>query len=362
VTYALLTVCAALFAWKTIDLIRDVRNPAAWSVAAACGSMAAVVVFAKPVVVAWTDQLLGTDSAALIRNLALVGCFAALQLFYLSHIAVFRARRRIQIELVVVASAVSTMTVAALAVPQHARLVARSDQLDHPSVLVFFFVATGYLVYACLTQVFWTLRFHHQLQQVTLRISTTLIGTGCLLLMIPQARKLALYVEIALTGTNPVPVGPWLPALLLVRLGIPLLLLGLLLPIIVADGRMLAAIVRSAIYYHRLGPLDRLITAAFPELVRPAQPGGRTMGTSTLRHNPTRIGFAYHERLQRCRDGYVRALPLIAGDVDTDRRELQQLAATLDLTDQIPAEHLVGDQEHLLAVSDALRYRSDRAA
>lgn len=349
----LLVLCALVFAWKLYDALRDRRNTAAWSVVTATGCLALLIVLAKPVVAKQLDALVGDDFTALLRNLAFVACFAALQFFYLSNIATFRPQLRLRIELAVLIIAVAVMVVATLAVTPDVSLALDSTHLDSTAVVVFFLAVSGYICYACLTQMWWTLRDLRRIRQVLLRVSTLAIGLGAACILVPQARRVFYYVILLVTGENRIPPGPWMPALLFLRVGVPLLVVGLFLPVIVTALRDAVAAARSVVGYWRLEPLDTVVRAEFPELVRPVQPHTGEPSATDPVPRPTRAVFSHRERLQRCRDGYGRLTGILAGHGEglPDERGRLLLEALRTMPGGAPGDQEASSERSLIRVA-----------
>lgn len=357
----LLVLCGAVFVWKLYDAFRDRSNTAAWSTVAATGCISAVILLAKPVVARPLDALVGDDFAALLRNLAFVACFAALQLFYLTNIATFRAQLRRRIELSALAVAAVVMVVSTLAVNPDVSLALDSTHLDSSAVVVFFLAVSGYISYSCLTQMWWTLRDLLRIRQILLRVSTLASGLGAACILVPQGRRVFYYLILLLTGENLIPPGAWMPALFFLRVGVPLLVVGLFLPIVVASWRSVVAVCVSAVRYWRLEPLDTVVRVEFPEVIRPVKPHASDPSATEALPRPTRAVFFNKERLQRCRDGYGRLTGLMQGEGDELQHERgrELLDALRAMPGGAPADHEASSERSLIGVARWLKQYQD---
>lgn len=357
----LLILCGAVFAWKLYDALRDRANAAAWSMVAATGCISAVILLSKPVVARVLDSFVGDDFAALLRNLAFIACFAALQLFYLTNIATFRPQLRRRIELFVVAVAAVVMVTCTLMVGPDVSLAIDSRHLSSTAVVVFFLATSGYVSYSCLTQMWWTLRDFLRIRQVLLRVSTLFIGLGAACLLVPQGRRVIYYLVLLFTGENLIPPGAWMPALFFLRLGVPLLVVGLFLPLVVASLRNVGEACASAVRYWRLEPLDTVVRVEFPEVIRPVEPNTGTPSATGFVPQPTRAVFLYKERLQRCRDGYSRVSGLIQGEGYELQHERGRklLEALNSMPGGAPVDHEAGSERSLINVARWLKRYQD---
>lgn len=360
-TSLLLILCGAVFAWKLYDVLRDRSNTAAWSTVAATGCIAAVILLAKPLVARPLDALVGDDFAALLRNLAFIACFAALQFFYLANIATFRPQLRRRIELYVLVTAVVVMVVSTLAVNPDVSLALDSTHLDSTAVVVFFLAASGYICYACLTQMWWTLRDLHRIRQSLLRVSTLAIGLGAACILVPQGRRVLYYMILLVTGENLIPPGAWMPAMFFLRVGVPLLVVGLFLPIVVASWRSVLAAFGSVTRYWHLEPLDTVVRVEFPEVIRPVQPNSSDPSATDTLPRPTRAMFFNKERLQRCRDGYGRLTGILQGEGEDlqDERGRRLLDALRAMPGGAPADHEASSERSLIGVARWLKRYQD---
>lgn len=351
--------------WRVMAVRRDPSRPEAWAITVAVGCLGVALALNLP---REFPDLAGGIPPKLLQygqNVAVLGAFAALQLFYLSFVARFLPRSRIRVELVLVVAVVVVLGVLTAAVGDGNGLRFEAAALREPAVAAFSVVGGGYIVYALVMQLWWTLRYGRRLADPVLRIASSVAAAGAVVLTVAETVRIAAVVEANLGP------GRWAgatarPELVLVAAGTGLLVIGLVFPVLLRVPGNLVRRVRSLVTYRRLRPLWTAVRFTYPEVVRPREPVDRSPDQPPSpwwrRRAPSTLGVAAQLRLQQCRDGYLRAAPLLdrdgAGDLDPRvDRFVAELRACPRVEISTPDVGPALERSRLGSVSRALRDR-----
>ena len=362
----LIVVVVPALIWRIVAVRRDPTRPEAWAITVAVVGLGVALALNLP---REFPELAGRASPKLLQlgqNVAVIGAFAALQLFYLSFVARFLRRPRIRVELVVVVAVVVALAVLTVLVVDDDGLRFEAAALRDPSVTLFYVVGGAYITYALVTQLWWTLRFGRRLTDPVLRVAALVAAAGAAALIVAESVRTAAAVE-AVVGA-----GRWAAAtgrlvLLLIALGTGLLVVGLVFPVVLRGIDLLRQHVRSLVVHRQLRPLWTAVRWTYPEIVRPSEPVDRPPDEPYTpwwdrRRARSTAGVAAQLRLQQCRDGYLRAAPLLDGDgsaIPDPRvdRFVAELRACPRIEISAPEVGSALERRRLLRVSRALRHR-----
>ncbi|WP_226358692.1 hypothetical protein [Pseudonocardia sp. ICBG601] len=365
-SYFLLTLCGVAFLWQITDAVRSKVCVEKLSAVLFCLGLGLMVLLYRRDVTVVIDGLLGGNFTALVRNLVLVTAFTAMQLFHLRNIANIRVslRKSAQsVELTLMSITAAIMVAATASIGTGADLVASKENLHSPAVLTFFVIASVYLIYACLTQICWTTR---GLLTGTIgrgaefRFAALCLAIGCIAYLTLLSRRMYHYSVAIFVSPDQVTMTAWAAEIFLIRTSILAMLLGVMLPVAVADIKRWANWINALISDIWLRPLDVIACTLFPRLLIPAEPEGRGRdgdgvepgGGPGGRVSPT----ARELRENRCSDGYGRLHDIIAGESHDSRADV---AAVIDVLAAIPGglptECESGDTRHLIRISRWLK-------
>lgn len=306
----------------------------------------------------WVDAAVGPNAAGCIRNLVLVGAFAAMQFFYLRKIAEYRPRQRRYAEAVALLVTVAVILITPLFVKLPFSLQFTNANIQHPPVLVFFLTVSAYLVYACLTQIVWSSRDILPLYRerawdfLVVAVSLT-VGCSCYLILL--GARITYYWQ-ALVGAH-IAINFWSGGLLLIRTAVLAMLLAVIYPAASDDIRRALHRAGQLLGYVRLGSLDSVVRAVYPELVRPDAPAGSSDTAEEGRRRwPSRLSCELREA--RCSDGYTLMYNVYAG-YNSDQRANVAIAVNelRQMPDELPERARTGQAGPLMEVSRWLRRR-----
>lgn len=315
--FVLIVVVGPALVWRIVAVRRDPSRPEAWAITVAVAGLAVALALNLP---REFPALAGGASPKLLQlgqNVAVIGAFAALQLFYLSFVARFLRRPRIRAELVVVVAVVVALAVLAALVVDDDGLRFEAAALRDPAVTLFYAVGGAYITYALVTQLWWTLRFGRRLTDPVLRVAALVAAAGAAALIVAEVVRTAAAVEAGV-GAGRWAVATARPVLSLIAVGTGLLVAGLVLPVLLGGIDRLRRRVAGLVTHRQLRPLWTAVRWAYPEIVRPPEPVDRPPERPATpwwerRGARSTVGVAAQLRLQQCRDGYLRAAPLLDG-------------------------------------------------
>ncbi len=170
--------------WRIVAVRRDPTRPEAWAITVAVVGLGVALGLNLP---REYPDLAGGVPPKLLQlgqNVAVVGAFAALQLFYLGFVARFLPRPRIRAELVVVVAVVVALAVLTAVVVDDDGLRYEAAALRDPAVTLFYIVGGVYITYALGTQLWWTLRFGRRLADPLLRFASLVAAGGAAALIV----------------------------------------------------------------------------------------------------------------------------------------------------------------------------------
>lgn len=374
-----LGVLVPALAWKGAQVRRDPANLERWAVVIAIACLTIALVLNIPREHDTVDYGIDSRLIQLGQNVAIIGAFGALQLFYLNFVAEYLRRSRLRLEVVIIAATLGALTVFTgyiIAIDASLRLL--PENLNQPIVAAFYAVGGGYVIYALGTQLWWTTRYARRLSDNVLRIAAVITAAGAFILLTGSILRIVLLLKAAVWGRTFSPDSQ-LIVLDLVRLGTPVLIIGLIFPSIVGWAARTWRWCGEFCAYRQLGPLWRAVRWAYPEIIRPAAPVDQppvepssARSRSVSQRRMSCMGFALQSRLVQCRDGYLRAHSFLdensaAATDGRGRRFITELKACPRLalcgsaaTDSDTNGHhhrLAPDARQLIAVSQALRKR-----
>ncbi|MEU0531706.1 MAB_1171c family putative transporter [Amycolatopsis tolypomycina] len=291
---------SAALAWRIYQVTRAPTVPN-WAVTACVAGFAAAFLLQQPVVSDEVDALLGRGAARVANNALLACGLCALVIFFLGSALGPRRYRRVVIELIPLAAAITLMVVAmGLTRPELRGLPLGPSTIHDSGVAVFYLGAGLYLIYGLIACAAWIMRY--------LRVADRNLRIGLRLGAIGMASAAAgsicraLYIVVAWV------FGPVVKILLL--LGVPFVIAGgmLFLAGVTYPGvRARVSALRRRRQHRRehaaLAPLWTVLVEAFPSIV--------------LRTPPRRRGGvnrAHYRRVIEIRDGLVQLSPYL----DTD--------------------------------------------
>ncbi|ANY10857.1 hypothetical protein AFB00_31195 (plasmid) [Pseudonocardia sp. HH130630-07] len=294
-----------------------------------------------------------------MRNLVIVGAFASMQLFYFRNIAEYRPRQRRYVEIIALTATVLVILIVPLFVTAPFELSFTSRDIQDPAVLVFFISVSVYLVYACITQVYWATRDSvtlYQKQAWDFLVVAISLAVGCGVYLILLGARVSYYTQ-ALFGSGSVSINMWSGGLVAIRVSVLAMLLAVFYPGAAADFRLLLHRGAQIYSYARLAPLDRVVRSLYPELVRPGVPLGGGDSSEVRRRVwslPSRLSCELRE--QRCSDGYARLYNVLAGFTADDRPDVSVAVDQLrNMPSDLPERARTGETVALVEVSEWLR-------
>lgn len=358
-SYFLAVACGVIFVWRLLHALRAPRSPDPWTSVLFSAGLGVMVLLNRPDFSNWVDQVLGSHAAGIVRNLVIVGAFASMQLFYLRNIAEYRPRQRRYVEIAALIATVLVILIVPLFVMAPFELSFTSQDIQDPAVLVFFVSVSVYLIYACITQVYWATR-----DSVTLYrerawdflVVAVSLAVGCGVYLILLGARVSYYAQI-LFGPGSVSINMWSGGLVAIRVSVLAMLLAVFYPGAAADVRLLLHRGAQVYTYMRLAPLDRVVRSLYPELVRPDAPLGNGESCEVVRRVrslPTRLSCELRE--QRCSDGYARLYNVFAGFTADERPDVSVVVNQLrNMPNDLPERARTGETGPLVEVSEWLR-------
>lgn len=364
--------------WKGTQVRRDPANLERWAVVIAIACITIALLLNLPREHPTVDFGIDVRLIQLGQNVAIVGAFGALQLFYLNFVAEYLRRPRLRLEVMVIAvtlGALAVLTWYIIAID--ASLQPLPENLRQPIVAAFYAVGGGYIIYALSTQLWWTMRYAQRLRDTVLRAAAIITAAGAFILLTGSILRVVLVLEAAVWDRS-FSRETRMAVLDLIRLGTPILIAGLIFPSVV--GRV-ASTWRwwGEFRAHRqLGALWHAVRWVYPEIIRPAVPTDRppaepsgSRSRSAGQRRTSHMGFALQSRLVQCRDGYLRAHRFLEANSATTTDERVRLFVTelkacpqLALHQTTAADpimkgrnRLAPDTRQLIAVSRTLRKR-----
>lgn len=358
--------------WKVDEARRDPANRAAWLfvIAFCCWTTTFVMALVTTTGLARTIVELDPHLIQITVNVANTGTFAALQVFYLRFIRGDKRHGRTRFEIALAAAVLVTLTVLTVYRDSMGGNLRPPDAeyLRSPDNAAFYIVQSGYVVYVLTMMMGWTSRHVRSVPGLVLRTAVGIAGVGAVMIWTSQVLRVGLTVIALCGGSFPPEVFP-LVVKNLVRLGGPLLMGGLALPVIVWRLSAGHRWCRDLWRFRRLGPLWYAVKEAYPELIRPPAPvfdlasGDDGAPLTRLRERSSRspVHLALQARLTQCRDGCLRAVQLVEGNTPatancTARHIAESITST---TLRSPARDSAegDDLPHLIAVSQTMKER-----
>lgn len=357
-SYFLAVACGVVFVWRLLHALRAPQSPDPWASVLFSAGLGVMVLLNRPDFSNWVDQVLGSHAAGIVRNLVIVGAFASMQLFYLRNIAEYRPRQRRYVEIAALIATVLVILIVPLFVMAPFELSFTSRDIQDPAVLVFLVSVSVYLIYACITQVYWATR-----DSVTLYrerawdflVVAVSLAVGCGVYLILLGARVSYYAQV-LFGSGSVSINMWSGGLVAIRVSVLAMLLAVFYPGAAADVRLLLHRGAQVYTYMRLAPLDRVVRSLYPELVRPDVPLGNGESGQVVRRVrslPTRLSCELRE--QRCSDGYARLYNLFAGFTADERPDVSVVVNQLrNMPNDLPERARTGETGPLVEVSEWL--------
>ncbi|MGW3964041.1 MAB_1171c family putative transporter [Amycolatopsis sp. NPDC005003] len=303
-----LVLFSAALAWRIYQVTRAPTVPN-WAVTACVAGFAAAFLLQQPVLSDEVDALLGRGAARVANNALLACGLCALVIFFLGSALGPRRYRRVALELVPLAAAITLMVVAMRATPPELRGLPLGPSTIHDSGVAVFYLGAGlYLIYGLIACTAWILRYQRVADR-DLRIGLRLGAIG---LSSAAAGSIfrALYIVVAWV------FGPVVKILLL--LGVPFVIAGgmLFLAGVTYPGmRARVSALRRRRRHRRehaaLAPLWTVLVEAFPSIVlrTPPRRGDRLSPRGTHR--------GHYRRVIEIRDGLVQLSPYLDADFGT---------------------------------------------
>jgi hypothetical protein len=300
-----------------------------------------------------TGQLGGTLSS-------LIGC-VTLQLFYLAYIAKYLRWHRVRLEIFIFIAVVgATVYLLKVAVPGDHYLQPTIETLtQQPAAPFYWVIASTYMTYTWGTQLYWTARYLRKFRNPVFRAAALITAVGAAILVIALTFRNVFIIDIAWLGGRLGSAAMYRPDILApsVPVATAILVIGLTIPVLATQVVRLRQWLHTYRVFRQLAPLAQAITWAFPELVRPERPGGRTGSSrrAALVRGPSACRMAMQLRLTQCRDGYTRLGPYLAGSGREENSRAGALAKALRAStpDHVQQQH-DDDVRHLCKLSRAL--------
>lgn len=380
----LLVMAAAGVAWKAADVRRDPRSLERWAFLGAlvCVTLTLVLEVSRQ----YPQFTFGLDPRLLRlgQNIVVIGAFGSLQLFYLHYVAAYLPRPRLGLEVALIGATMVGLTVLTIRVIDLGQnLGTGPGNVAQPAVAGFYLLGGIYISYALATQLWWTARFSRVAAIAPgVRRAAKVAAVGAAILLIGELLRTLSVAYVAgtggqLRGIEGISVG-------LILLGTPVLIAGLVLPVITTSVTRALVRRRQRRAHRGLEALWQAVRYVYPELIRPDRPAPEPTSdprSRTARRRPrairrtARITAAFYTRIGQCREGYLRVQPYLGPDAETASGErVAAFAAELhtaptinldqpDPDDSSPPEPrgpyrgLPADTESLLEISRVLRGR-----
>ncbi|MBN9758518.1 hypothetical protein Ae406Ps2_6285 [Pseudonocardia sp. Ae406_Ps2] len=364
-SFFLLTLCAVAVLWQVSGLARSGVTRDSLSAVAFSAGVGAMVLLYREDVGVLLDSLLGANVTAVVRNLVLVAAFAAMQFFYIRNIATFRPTARHYVERGAFTVACALLITSPFFVGSTAALKASPENLHDPAVLLFFLSGSCYLLYACVTQVAWSLRDAGRFMRhrfYSFFAATAALALGCSLYFVLVARRVFHYYVSLTSGPEHITMWPPPIGTILICLSVSFMALGVTLPLAAADIHRWIRRAATTRANRQLRELDSVVCALFPRLLIPEVPEYED-GCPAAPGSASGMRSAHELRENRCSDGYGRLHDIITGGSDTGRADI---AAAIDILTAIPGGLPVacesGDTRHLIRISRWLKKNRAAAA
>jgi uncharacterized protein DUF6545 len=297
---------AAALAWRAYQVARAPTVPN-WAVTACVAGFAAAFLLQQTVISDEVDAVLGRGAARVANNALLACAVCALVIFFLGSALGPRRYRRVVLELVPLAAAITLMIVVMAVTPPELRGLPLGPSTIHDSGIALFYLGAGlYLIYGLIACTCWIVRYQRVADR-NLRIGL-LLGAAGLASAAAGSIFRALYIVVAWA------FGPAVKVLLL--LGVPFVIIGgmLFLAGVTYPGvrARVSAVRRRRQHrreHHALAPLWTVLVQAFPSIVLRTPPRGRGE-----RLSPRSVHRAYYRRVIEIRDGLVQLSPYLDAD------------------------------------------------
>ncbi|MEV4148328.1 MAB_1171c family putative transporter [Amycolatopsis sp. NPDC049691] len=294
---------AAALAWRIYQVQRAPTVPN-WAVTACVAGFAAAFLLQQQVISDDIDAVFGRGAARVLNNALLACGVCALVIFFLGSALGPRRYRRVAVELVPLAAAITLMVVTMALTPPELRGLPLGPSTIHDSGVASFYLGAGlYLIYGLIACTAWIVRYLRVADR-HLRIGLRMGAVGMASAAIGSIFR-ALYIVVAWV------FGPVVKILLL--LGVPfvivggmLFLLGVTYPGVRARVSALRRRRRHRREHEALGPLWTVLVQAFPSIVLRTPP--RRRGE---RLSPRSVHRVYYRRVIEIRDGLVQLSPYL---------------------------------------------------
>jgi hypothetical protein len=297
---------AAALAWRIYQVQRAPTVPN-WAVTACIAGFAAAFLLQQTVVSDEIDAVFGAGAARVANNALLACAVCALVIFFLGSTLGPRRYRRVVVELVPLAAAITLMVVTmALTAPELRGLPLGPSTIHDTGIALFYLGAGLYLIYGLIACTAWIVRYLRVADR-HLRIGLRMGAAGMACAAVGSIFR-ALYIVVAWA------FGPVVKVLLL--LGVPfvivggmLFLLGVTYPGVSARVSALRRRRQHRREHQALGPLWTVLVQAFPSIVLRTPPRRRTELLS-----PRSIHRVHYRRVIEIRDGLVQLSPYLSAD------------------------------------------------
>lgn len=363
-TVALLAVLVPCMVAKLRQVRRDRDVLELWAI----GAAVAFLTLGQALIFTVEFPAFGTGlsdrTVQLGASIAVIGAYAALQLFYLSFIARFLQRHRVRVEIALFLVVLgATVYLLAVAIPGDGRVALGAESVTtQPGAAAFFLLDNGYIAYVLVTQLYWTQRYLRRFSDRIFRAAAVTTAIGSTVLLAFVGLRMVFVVDSMLVAGRFGVSYEHEAVRLMVPVGSALLALGLTLPVLLAQAVRIHQWIGSYLVFRRLNPLSRAVVWAFPELVRPQRPGGPGDGARRRRpalwlRGPGAFRLEMQLRLTHCRDGYTRLLPYLDGEQTPADRNARagELARTLRAGGRVPPAPVGDDVGHLCEISQELK-------
>ncbi|ATM24576.1 hypothetical protein SMD44_p10077 (plasmid) [Streptomyces alboflavus] len=359
-SYAIFFVAlAAAMAWKSYQRTRAPDNPCLRWLTRCLGCAAAAFPLSVQEGRQLVDGVFVAGTAKLLQDVLVLAMCLAILVFYLYSAGEGPAvRQRVRREIVVFAGVVTVVMTTALTSPHRAVLHSEFHDADMtaPQALTFYGGLGMYMLYALSAAGLRTFRYA-RMSRGPDAVGLWTVTAG-LVGMVATTAARSLFMLLRAGGVT-VSDGLTIATGWMLVFSTPVFVLGLIWPGLRAGYAAGRLRLEHRRVYHRLEPLWRLLSSAYPDMVLP----GTGRGTA----------FRYARRVIECRDGLIRIGPRIGTGPPADAMEPRELARRLQRaaddihsgnTDPSRTEplavtkHLRSEAEeirHLVAVSEALR-------
>ncbi|WP_410569180.1 MAB_1171c family putative transporter [Amycolatopsis sp. cmx-4-61] len=297
-----LVLFAAALAWRIYQVTRAPTVPN-WAVTACVAGFAAAFLLQQPELSDDVDALLGAGAARVANNALLACGICALVIFFLGSALGPRRYRRVAVELVPPAAAITLMIVTMSLTPPPLRGLPLGPSTIHDSRIAVFYLGAGlYLIYGLIACTAWIVRYQRVADR-DLRIGLRLSAIGMAGAAVGSIFR-ALYIVVAWV------FGPVVKVLLV--LGVPFVVAGgmLFLAGVTYPGvRARVSALRRRRQHRReheaLAPLWTVLVEAFPSIVL------RTPPRRGDRLSPRGVHRVHYRRVIEIRDGLVQLSPYL---------------------------------------------------